>query len=44
MSLPNFQGVKLNRILENDYRIQSEERKDKLNQIREKKGKYSEMK
>ena len=44
MSLPNFQGVKLNIILENDYRIQSEERKDKLNQIREKKGKYSEMK
>ena len=43
MNRPKFQQVKLNRIIKNESRIQSIEIKDKLNQIREKEGKYPDM-
>ena len=40
---PNFQHVQLNIIIENKFRIQSAERKDKLKKIGEKELKYPGM-
>ena len=42
MNRPKFQRVQLNRIIENESRIRSATRKEKLKQIREKEGKYPE--
>ena len=43
MNCPNFQRLQLNRIPENESRIQNADRKDKLKKLREKEGEYPNM-